>query len=220
VRARRAEGFPACGFTTSMCWRVRLVMGFCPHFRFLASNALVCRASLLICRLRFCLVVLVVTLDLMAHKGSPVVDVVGGAEASDLVEVAHPEEQDESSSSGQSSDNGHENTIVSQEEESEVVDLSEASWSYVFGLSTITISYIREMASLRYFAEGDARAPREKLCWSLQMMRLWYSKSFFAAGLRMPPQPTLANILLKFWVQLHQLTPNTIMQLSKFSGWC
>jgi hypothetical protein len=41
-------------------------------------------------------------------------------------------------------------------------------------------------------------------------------EEFFTAGLRMPPQPALADILLKFWVQLHQLTPNTIMQLSKY----
>jgi hypothetical protein len=32
----------------------------------------------------------------------------------------------------------------------------------------------------------------------------------------MPPHPVLACILLKFQVQLHQLTPNTIAQLSKY----
>jgi hypothetical protein len=31
----------------------------------------------------------------------------------------------------------------------------------------------------------------------------------------MPPHPVLASILLKFQVQLHQLTPNAIVQLSK-----
>jgi hypothetical protein len=32
----------------------------------------------------------------------------------------------------------------------------------------------------------------------------------------MPPHPLLSNILLKFQVQLHQLTPNTIVELSKY----
>jgi hypothetical protein len=42
------------------------------------------------------------------------------------------------------------------------------------------------------------------------------SKCFFATGLRMPPHPTLIEILPKFQVQLHQLTPNTITQMSKY----
>jgi hypothetical protein len=41
-------------------------------------------------------------------------------------------------------------------------------------------------------------------------------KEFFAAGLRMPPHPAFTEILLKFWVQLHQLTLNTIAQMSKY----
>jgi hypothetical protein len=32
----------------------------------------------------------------------------------------------------------------------------------------------------------------------------------------MPPQQVLADILVKFQVQLHQLTPNVFAQLSKY----
>jgi hypothetical protein len=32
----------------------------------------------------------------------------------------------------------------------------------------------------------------------------------------MPPHPALTDILLKFQVQLHQLTPNAIVLLSKY----
>jgi hypothetical protein len=32
-------------------------------------------------------------------------------------------------------------------------------------------------------------------------------EKFFIAGLRMPPQPVLTDILVKFQVQLHQLSP-------------
>jgi hypothetical protein len=41
-------------------------------------------------------------------------------------------------------------------------------------------------------------------------------KYFFVAGLRMPPHPVLLDILRMFWVQLHQLTPNAIVQISQF----
>jgi hypothetical protein len=41
-------------------------------------------------------------------------------------------------------------------------------------------------------------------------------EEFFIAGLYMPPHPALAAILLKFYAQLHQLTPNAIAQLSKY----
>jgi hypothetical protein len=41
-------------------------------------------------------------------------------------------------------------------------------------------------------------------------------EEFFSAGLRMPPHLVLVDILLKFRVQLHQLTPNAIVQLSKY----
>jgi hypothetical protein len=33
----------------------------------------------------------------------------------------------------------------------------------------------------------------------------------------MPPHPVLPDILRKFRVQLHQLTPNVIMQINKFT---
>jgi tRNA A37 threonylcarbamoyladenosine synthetase subunit TsaC/SUA5/YrdC len=36
-------------------------------------------------------------------------------------------------------------------------------------------------------------------------------EEFFTAGLRMPPHPVLADILLKFQIQIHQLTPNAIV---------
>jgi hypothetical protein len=41
-------------------------------------------------------------------------------------------------------------------------------------------------------------------------------EEFLAAGLRMPPQPILTDILVKFQVQLHQLTPNAFAQFSMY----
>jgi hypothetical protein len=41
-------------------------------------------------------------------------------------------------------------------------------------------------------------------------------KEFFATGLQMPPHPSFIEILLKYRVQLHQLTLNAIVQMSNF----
>jgi hypothetical protein len=35
-------------------------------------------------------------------------------------------------------------------------------------------------------------------------------EEFFVMGLQMPPHPAFTEILLKLWVQLHQLTPNVV----------
>jgi hypothetical protein len=92
----------------------------------------------------------------MEHEGSPVIDVVGGAVAGEATEVVQSEDRVVSSSSGESSDSGRESTADSQEEESGAVDSSEASQSYVFHPSTVTVFHIHGMSSLHYFAEGDA----------------------------------------------------------------
>jgi hypothetical protein len=41
-------------------------------------------------------------------------------------------------------------------------------------------------------------------------------EEFFAAGLRMSPHPVLADILVKFHVQIHQLMPSAFAQFSKY----
>jgi hypothetical protein len=66
------------------------------------------------------------------------------------------------------------------------------------------------------FAKGGARAPGEENIPKLEDDEVVIFEEFFTAGLRMPPHPVLADILLKFQVQLHQLTPNAIAQLSKY----
>jgi hypothetical protein len=40
-------------------------------------------------------------------------------------------------------------------------------------------------------------------------------EEFFTVGLQMPPHPALTDTLVKFWVQLHQLTLNAFTQLFK-----
>jgi hypothetical protein len=48
-----------------------------------------------------------------------------------------------------------------------------------------------------------------KPCRSWRKTKLSYTRNFFIVSLRMPPHPALVDILLKFQVQLHELTLNT-----------
>jgi hypothetical protein len=72
------------------------------------------------------------------------------------------------------------------------------------------------MESLDYFAEGSAREPGEEIVPEPNSDEAVVFEEFFTVGLWMLPHRVLTEILLKFWVQLHQLTPNTIVQMSKY----
>jgi hypothetical protein len=87
--------------------------------------------------------------------------------------------------------------------------------SYYFGPSMITVSHIREMIDHGYFVEGMGRVPTEETILVHVVDEAVIFEEFFTTGLRMPPHPVLSDILLKFQVQLHQLTPNANGQLSK-----
>jgi hypothetical protein len=63
----------------------------------------------------------------------------------------------------------------------------------------------------------DMTEPRAcSQCQSPASTKLSCSKTFFTAGLHMPLHPVLVDILCKFHVQFHQLTPNAIVQIIKF----
>jgi hypothetical protein len=82
--------------------------------------------------------------------------------------------------------------------------------SYYFGPLTVTVNCIREMINRGYFVEGSARAPVEETILEPDSDEAVVFEEFFPAGLRMPRHQVLTNILLKFQVHLHQLTPNAI----------
>jgi hypothetical protein len=67
-----------------------------------------------------------------------------------------------------------------------------------------------------YFAEGMGRGPQEEIVPEAHPDEAVVFEEFFSASLRMPPNLVHADILLKFQVQIHQLTPNAIVQLSKY----
>jgi hypothetical protein len=88
--------------------------------------------------------------------------------------------------------------------------------SHNFGLLTVAVSCIREMTEQHYFVKGGARAPGEQTIMEREDDKVVIFEEFFSARHRMPPHSVLADILLKFQVQLHQLTPNVITRLSKY----
>jgi hypothetical protein len=78
------------------------------------------------------------------------------------------------------------------------------------------VGCIRQLEALRYFAEGSTCEPRDETIPEPNSDKAIIFEEFFMAGLQMPPHRALTEISLKFWVQLHQLTPNAIAQLSKY----
>jgi hypothetical protein len=88
--------------------------------------------------------------------------------------------------------------------------------TYCFGSSTVMMGRIREMVALKYFAEGDGRAPGEETVSKPEEDKVVVFEHFFIAGLLMPPHSAIEKIMFKFRVHLHQLMPNAIVQLSKF----
>jgi hypothetical protein len=84
----------------------------------------------------------------------------------------------------------------------------ENSQPYYFVLSTITVGKIKKMVEKGYFMEGKARMLGAEMVPKPDREEVIVYEDFFVAGLRMPQHLALADILLKFQAQLHQLMPN------------
>jgi hypothetical protein len=74
---------------------------------------------------------------------------------------------------------------------------------------------MKEMEERGYFAEDKACAPRAVTVSEPHDDEAMVFKDFFVAGLCMPLDLALADILLHLQAQVYQLTPNAIAQLSK-----
>jgi hypothetical protein len=96
------------------------------------------------------------------------------------------------------------------------VDPRKLMWSYEFRASSVTVGRIHQMESLGYFTGGSAREPGEEIVLEPNSNEAVVFEEFFATGLQMPPHRVFIEILLKFQVQLHQLTPNAIVQMLKY----
>jgi hypothetical protein len=149
----------------------------------------------------------------MEGEHSPVPKEVVAREA----EVSWPKATATGSSSGGDFGDRSGDVTGGQDEENGAIHSHESEQSYDFGPSTITVGRIRYLEALGYFIEGSARESGEEVVPDPADDEALMFEEFFAARLRMPPQPVLTDILLKFWVQL---TLNAFTQFSSIFGLC
>ena len=88
-----------------------------------------------------------------------------------------------------------------------------------FEKSTISEADLPKMVKLGYFSEAKKELVRfggEETTPKPEKNEVVVFKSFFKAGLRFPLNEMIADVLKKFGVYLHQLTPNAIVRLSVY----
>jgi hypothetical protein len=83
---------------------------------------------------------------------------------------------------------------------------NENSRTYYFGSLTITIGKIKEMVEKGYFLLGEIHTPGAETVPEPENDEAMVYEEFFVAGLCMPPHLALADILLHFQAERHQLT--------------
>jgi hypothetical protein len=88
-----------------------------------------------------------------------------------------------------------------------------------FGKSIITEGDMSKLMKLGYFSEAKKELVRfggEEITSKPEKDEVVVFKSFFKAGLRFPLNVMIADVLKKFGIYLHQLTPNAIVRLSVY----
>jgi hypothetical protein len=84
-----------------------------------------------------------------------------------------------------------------------------------FGVSRMSSVRVQDMQQLGYFGGGVARVPGTEEVPEPEG-ELVVFEAFFAAGLRLPAHRFVGEVLRRFNVQMHQLTPNAVVALSKY----
>jgi hypothetical protein len=88
-----------------------------------------------------------------------------------------------------------------------------------FGKSTVSKGDLPKMLKLGYFNEENKKLVRfggEETIPKPEKDEIVVFKSFFKAGLRFPLNRMIADVLKKFGIYFHQLTPNAIVRLSVY----
>jgi hypothetical protein len=141
-------------------------------------------------------------------------------------ETARPAEDEISPAAG-GSGNCEDGEIRSEEEDFEDIgadlkDLVTAKRSkalpaaFVFGESKVTTNLIREYEAAGFFPASSGRAPLDEEVPTPETDEIVVFRDFFTCGLRFPCDPLLPAILDKFFVKIHQLSPNSFLEVSKF----
>jgi hypothetical protein len=88
-----------------------------------------------------------------------------------------------------------------------------------FGKSIVTEGDMSKLMNLGYFSEAKKELVRfgeEEITLKPGKDEVVVFKSFFKAGLRFPLNGMISDVLKKFGIYLHQLTPNAIVRLSVY----
>jgi hypothetical protein len=88
--------------------------------------------------------------------------------------------------------------------------------SFIFGESKVTANLIREYEATEFFPAGDGRALLDEQTPTPEANEVVVFRDFFTCGLRFPCDLILPAILDNFFVKIHQLSPNSFLELSKF----
>jgi hypothetical protein len=84
-----------------------------------------------------------------------------------------------------------------------------------FGVLRMSSVRVQDMQQLGYFGGGVARVPGTEEVPEPEG-ELVVFEAFFAAGLRLPAHRFVGEVLRRFNVQVHQLTPNAMVALAKY----
>jgi hypothetical protein len=88
--------------------------------------------------------------------------------------------------------------------------------SLVFGESKVMTNLIREYEAAGFFSPGAGRAPLDEQIPTPKDGEVVVFRDFFICGLRFPCDPILPTILDAFSVKIHQLSPTSFLEMSKF----
>jgi hypothetical protein len=88
--------------------------------------------------------------------------------------------------------------------------------SFVFGESKVTTNLIQEYEAAGSFPAGDGCATLDEQVPTPAPGEVVVFRNFFTCGLGFPCDPMLIAILDKFSVKIHQLLPNSFLELSMF----
>jgi hypothetical protein len=84
-----------------------------------------------------------------------------------------------------------------------------------FGVSRISMARVQDMQRMGYFGGGVGRVVGAEEVPEPEG-ELVVFEAFFIAGLRLPAHHFVSEVLQKFEVQVHQLTPNAVVALAKY----
>jgi hypothetical protein len=159
------------------------------------------------------------TTEELIAAGLPVDPIVEGAEN------AAPTEDAGSPSGSRSREDGEVQTDDDEDirdVDADVGDLVKAKTagplppSLAFGESKVMTNMIREYEKAGFFPPGAGRAPLDEQIPTPKDGEVVVFRDFFICGLRFPCDPILPTILDAFSVKIHQLSPTSFLEMSKF----